>query len=82
MRTRLTLLALCLVACGGDAPTGTLELSVTLYDYEFDLATREGRSTLTVEVIEAGDCFSLPIRAEFLDATIDEVHHQTVDQEP
>ncbi|MEO8703740.1 MAG: M1 family aminopeptidase [Kofleriaceae bacterium] len=62
----LTLLA----ACGGsgdDAPIGSITAAVTHYDYAFDLDSRLAHASVTATVSVAGDCLSLPFRADGLD---------------
>ena len=57
------------LACGSDdPPTGPAVVKVVSYDYSFDLETRRAGAELTLELIEAGDCVSLPVRAEGLEA--------------
>lgn len=52
-------------ACGGDdepPPTGPMAVTVSHYDYQFDLESRAATSTLTLEVDQGGDCVTLPMR--------------------
>jgi aminopeptidase N len=70
-------LAASLVACGGDddaadaGATGTAAFRVARYDVELDLATLATRTTLTVAIEQGGDCLRLPMRADFVAATLD-----------
>ena len=57
-----------LAACGGDdAPTGELAVTITHYDYTFDITTRAAHSKLTATVDTEGDCVVLPFRGTGLD---------------
>jgi aminopeptidase N len=59
-----------LAACGGsgdDAPTGPITATVTHYDYRFDIDSRLAHATVTAAVTGAGDCLTLPFRADGLD---------------
>ncbi len=75
MRPSLALaaaLALALAACGGDddgappdaAPSGALGVQVTAYDYTLDLESRAARAVVHARVTAAGDCLTLPVRAD------------------
>ncbi|HEU0029351.1 MAG TPA: M1 family aminopeptidase [Kofleriaceae bacterium] len=58
-------------ACGGEdepLPTGPIAATVTHYDYRFDVDSRAAHSTVTATVDTAGDCWTLPFRAEGLAA--------------
>ena len=67
---RRVLLACLLAACGheggGSPPTGPITAHVTHYDYTFDMDTRAAHSKLTLVVDKAGDCLTLPQRAQDL----------------
>jgi aminopeptidase N len=65
---RVTLLCL-LIACGDDGndgppPTGPITATVTNYDYAFDIDSRAAHVTLALDVTVAGDCITLPFRAQ------------------
>jgi len=65
MRRALTLLAL--AACGGDTsppPTGPITARVTLYDFHFDLDSRAAHATVNAIIVNGGDCWQLPFRAQ------------------
>ena len=66
---------ICAAACGGESkapPTGTSDLTVTTYDFTFDLMSRHASAILTATANTAGNCFTLPFRApDFTSATID-----------
>jgi aminopeptidase N len=66
---RLLLVLPALAACGGgdDAPTGPITARVTHYDYRFDLDSRAAHATVSATVEVAGDCWTLPFRADGLD---------------
>lgn len=54
-----------LAACSGDdGPTGPITARVTNYDYAFDIDTRAAHAKLTLAVEQAGDCITLPFRAQ------------------
>src|SRR5215470_9535063 len=68
MRRALALAAL--AACGGDAgPTGPVTATVTRYDYTFDVDSRNAHAAVTATVETAGNCLSLPFRADAFDPT-------------
>lgn len=58
------------VGCGSSSdqppPTGPITATVTHYDVAFDLTTRKIDTTLTLNVTTAGDCITLPFRADAL----------------
>jgi aminopeptidase N len=55
-------------ACGGPGPSGPITAHVEHYDYRFDIDSRVAHATLTARVEIAGDCLTLPFRAEGFDA--------------
>ncbi len=58
-----------LAACGSSPsppPTGPIVADVTRYDLAFDLDSHAGHATVTGTVTTAGDCWSLPFRAQDL----------------
>jgi aminopeptidase N len=57
-----------LIACGGSdsGPTGTITAHATHYDLALDLATRAAHSKVTLVADVAGDCITLPFRADGL----------------
>jgi len=60
-----------MVACGGTdegdpPPTGPITYTVSAYDYAFDMDTRAAGAAVIVQVVEAGDCLTIPLRAESL----------------
>lgn len=71
LATSLALLA----ACGDDGgpgpdaapPTGPARVTVERYQYELDLESRAVASTLTLHLVEAGDCITLAQRNPGLD---------------
>ena len=67
---RLVLLACVLAACGheggGPPPTGPIAAHVADYAYTFDLDTRAAHAKLSLVVDQAGDCLTLPQRAQDL----------------
>jgi aminopeptidase N len=67
---RLVLLpwiALAAVGCGGDSlPTGPAQVEVVRYGYRFDIETRQAAAELSLRIVEAGDCVTLPVRASGL----------------
>jgi aminopeptidase N len=54
--------------CGDPATpiTGTVDASITHYDYRIDLATGVASVVVTATVITQGDCWSVPFRAQNL----------------
>src|SRR5262245_42483973 len=71
MRALASVGALAGAVCGGGgpAPTGTMEVAVSSYDVAFDLDTRHATADLTATVTTAGDCLTVPFRAENLSDT-------------
>jgi aminopeptidase N len=68
MRRALALAAL--AACGSDAgPTDPVTATVTHYDYTFDVDSRLAHAAVTATVETAGNCLSLPFRADAFDPT-------------
>ncbi|MBX3159945.1 MAG: hypothetical protein KF773_28510 [Deltaproteobacteria bacterium] len=65
MRVRAGLLVF-LLACGADddGPVGPIGARITHYDYRFDLDSLAAHATVTAAVETAGNCISLPFRAE------------------
>src|SRR6185503_20391129 len=57
-------LAILVAAC--DSPTGTMTVDVTHYDYAIDLATRAAHAEVTATVTDAGNCLTMPLRAQGL----------------
>src|SRR5580698_7221702 len=56
-----------LAACSsGPPPKGPIAADVTNYAYTFDLATRAAHATVTATVTTAGNCWTLPLRAQDL----------------
>src|SRR5580693_8173340 len=56
-----------LAACSsGPPPKGPIVADVTSYAYTFDLATRAAHATVTATVTTAGNCWTLPLRAQDL----------------
>ncbi len=57
-------------ACGGHdmtpPPTGPITADVLHYDYTFDITSRAATASVTATVTTAGDCFTLPFRADGL----------------
>lgn len=72
MSRLLGALVLCsLAACGDDGndeppPVGEIAATVTHYDYRFDVESRAAHAAVTATVDTAGNCFSLPFRAQDL----------------
>ncbi|MEZ4366901.1 MAG: M1 family aminopeptidase [Kofleriaceae bacterium] len=63
----LPLLVLALAACGDDpSPTGAIAATVSHYDYRLDLESRAAAVDVELMVDTAGDCLTLPMRAEAL----------------
>src|SRR3984885_6865329 len=61
------LLLVTFVACSSNTttpPTGPISATVTHYDYTLDLTTLAGHSTVTATIPTAGDCWTLPFRAQ------------------
>ncbi|HEY4243592.1 MAG TPA: M1 family aminopeptidase [Kofleriaceae bacterium] len=59
-----------LAACGGgdDGPTGMATITVTHYDFAIDLTSHAAQAKVTATVTAAGNCYTLPVRAQ-LDTT-------------
>jgi aminopeptidase N len=72
MARLLAAFVLCSVAaCGDDGndeppPVGEIAATVTHYDYRFDVESRAAHAAVTATVDTAGNCFSLPFRAQDL----------------
>ncbi|MGE0550439.1 MAG: M1 family aminopeptidase [Kofleriaceae bacterium] len=80
MRRQLVGCGLVLVACGGDAapPSGPIAAMVTHYDYRFDIESRAAHATVTGVVDTAGDCWTLPFRAQDFNAATPTIDGQPV----
>lgn len=62
-------LVVVLAACGGSGskpapPTGPIAADVTHYDYKLDLDSRAAHARVTATVKTAGDCWTVPLRAQ------------------
>ncbi|HEY6039662.1 MAG TPA: hypothetical protein VIV58_35520, partial [Kofleriaceae bacterium] len=70
MRALLCSLIVASVACGGNdaGPTGPITAHATHYDLTLDLDTRAAHSKVALVADVAGDCMTLPFRADSLTA--------------
>lgn len=65
MKLARSVAILLVLGCGSDdppPPTGPIAMTVTHYDYAFDVASRAAAVAVTMTVDTGGDCLSLPTR--------------------